>query len=56
MDWGAGYAVYDPVGQKIGSAEQVFVNLDGEPTYIRVRIGFLYQHGADPRALRRNGR
>jgi hypothetical protein len=40
-DWGAGYAVYDPVGQKIGSAEQVFVNLDGEPTYIRVRIGFL---------------
>jgi hypothetical protein len=27
------------VGQKIGSAEQVFVNLDGEPMYIMVRIG-----------------
>ena len=41
-EWGAGYAVYDPVGQKIGRAEQVFVNLDGEPMYIRVRIGFLF--------------
>ena len=40
-EWGAGYAVYDPVGQKIGSAEEVFVNLDGEPVYIRVRIGLL---------------
>jgi len=30
------------VGQKIGRAEQVFVNLDGEPMYIRVRIGFLF--------------
>ena len=27
---GAGNAVYDPVGQKIGSAEEVFVNRDGE--------------------------
>ena len=41
-EWGAGYAVYDPVGQKIGSAEEVFVNLDGEPMYIRVRIGLLF--------------
>ena len=41
-EWGAGYAVYDPVGQKIGSAEEVFVNLDGEPVYIRVRIGLLF--------------
>ena len=38
----AGYAVYDPVGQKIGSAEEVFVNRDGEPVYVRVRIGFLW--------------
>jgi hypothetical protein len=30
------------VGQKIGSAEKVFVNLDGEPMYNRVRIGFLF--------------
>jgi hypothetical protein len=36
---GAGYAVYDPVGQKIGSAEEVFANRDGEPVYVRVRIG-----------------
>jgi PRC-barrel domain len=36
---GAGYAVYDPVGQKIGRAEEVFVNRDGEPVYVRVRIG-----------------
>ena len=35
----AGYTVYDPLGQKIGSAEEVFVNLEGEPEYIRVRIG-----------------
>ena len=38
----AGYAVYDPVGQKIGSAEEVFVNRDGEPVYIRVHIGILF--------------
>jgi hypothetical protein len=36
---GAGYAVYDPLGQKIGSAEEVFVNSGGEPEYVRVRIG-----------------
>ena len=35
----AGYTVYDPLGQKIGNAEEVFVNLEGEPEYIRVRIG-----------------
>ena len=38
----AGYAVYDPVGEKIGRAEQVFVNQDGEPVYVRVRIGLLF--------------
>jgi hypothetical protein len=27
------------VGQKIGRAEEVFANWDGEPVYIRVRIG-----------------
>ena len=35
-----GYTVYDPLGQKIGSAEEVFVNREGGPEYIRVRIGF----------------
>ena len=37
---GSGYSVYDPVGQKIGIVERVFANPDGEPVYIRVRIGF----------------
>ena len=36
---GAGYAVYDPLGQKIGRAEDVFVNWNQEPEYVRVRIG-----------------
>ena len=36
----AGYTVYDPLGQKIGSAEEVFVNREGGTEYIRVRIGF----------------
>ena len=40
---GAGYAVYDPLGQKIGSAEEVFVNRNEEPEYVRVRIGFFGQ-------------
>jgi PRC-barrel domain len=39
---GAGYMVYDPVGQRIGSAEEVFANRAGEPVYIRVNIGFLF--------------
>lgn len=36
---GAGYAVYDPLGQKIGRAEKVFLNWNEEPEYVRVRIG-----------------
>jgi PRC-barrel domain len=36
---GSGYAVYDPLGQKIGSAEEVFVNRNKVPEYVRVRIG-----------------
>ena len=35
-----GYVVLYPLGQKIGRAEEVFVNWDGEPGYIRIRIGF----------------
>jgi hypothetical protein len=38
-----GYAVFDPLGQKIGRAEEVFVNWDEEPEYVRVRIGFFGQ-------------
>jgi PRC-barrel domain len=40
---GAGYAVYDPLGQRIGSAEEVFVNRNEEPKYVRVRVGFFGQ-------------
>jgi hypothetical protein len=36
----ASYTVYDPLGQKIGNAEEVFVNRESGPEYIRVRIGF----------------
>ena len=32
------YIVYDPLGQKIGSADEVFVNREGGPEYIRVRV------------------
>jgi hypothetical protein len=38
--WATGYAVFDPLGQKIGRAVEVFVNWDGEPGYIRIRLGF----------------
>ena len=38
--WCAGYTVYDPLGQKIGSADEVFVNRRGGPEYVRVRMGF----------------
>jgi PRC-barrel domain len=34
----AGYTVCDPVGQRIGIAEEVFVSSDGDPVYIKVRI------------------
>jgi hypothetical protein len=36
---GADYAVYDPLGQRIGSADEVFMNWNEEPEYVRVRIG-----------------
>ncbi len=34
-----GYCVYDPLEQRIGKAERVFVNGSGEPEYIRVKMG-----------------
>ena len=36
-----GYAVFDLLGQKIGRVEEVFVNRDGEPDYIRIHMGSL---------------
>lgn len=35
-----GYEVHDPLGQRIGSAEKLFVNGDGDPKHVRVRLGF----------------
>ena len=34
-----GYEVRDPLGQKIGKAEELFFNGDGDPEYVRVRLG-----------------
>ena len=60
---GSGYSVYDPVGQKIGIVERVFANSDGEPEYIRLRIGLFGTNrplrdadGADPGTVRRECR
>jgi hypothetical protein len=35
----ARYAVLDPLGQKIGTVEELFVNGRGKPAYVRVRMG-----------------
>ncbi|MBA3424268.1 MAG: hypothetical protein H0U04_06910 [Rubrobacter sp.] len=35
----AGYGVHDPLGQKVGSVQKLFVNDDGEPEYVRIRLG-----------------
>ncbi len=35
------YEVYDPLGQKIGQADEILVNASDDPEYIRVRMGFL---------------
>ena len=39
QDW-AGYEVHDPLGQRIGRAEEIFANANDEPEYIRVTTGF----------------
>jgi len=33
QEW-TGYEVYDPLGQKIGQAEEILVNANDEPEYI----------------------
>jgi hypothetical protein len=35
----AGYEVRDPLGQRIGTAEEVFADLNDEPRYVRVKMG-----------------
>lgn len=37
----AGYEVLDPLGQKIGTADELFVNANDEPEYVSIRMGFL---------------
>ena len=37
----AGYAVYDPAGQKIGKVDDLFVDEADQPEYIGVKMGFL---------------
>src|ERR687890_1828074 len=37
----AGYAVYDPAGEKIGKVDDLFVDESDQPEYIGVKMGFL---------------
>jgi len=39
QEW-RGYEVYDPLGQKIGQAEEILVNVSDDPEYIKVKMGF----------------
>jgi hypothetical protein len=39
QEW-VGYEVHDPLGHKIGRAEQILVNAIDEPEYIKVTMGF----------------
>ena len=36
-----GYGVRDPLGQKVGTVDELFVNAYDEPEYVRIRMGFL---------------
>jgi hypothetical protein len=36
-----GYKLRDPLGQKIGSVQELFVNDKDEPEYVKVKMGFL---------------
>jgi len=40
QEW-IGYEVYDPLGQKMGQAEEILVSANDEPQYIRVKMAFL---------------
>ncbi len=39
QEW-VGYEVYNPLGQKIGRAEEIFTNANDDPEYVRVKMGF----------------
>jgi hypothetical protein len=36
-----GYELHDPLGKKIGSVQELFLNDAAEPEYIKVKMGFL---------------
>lgn len=36
----AGFALCDPLENRIGRVEKLFANARGEPEYVRVRMGF----------------
>ena len=36
-----GYELRDPLGKKIGSVQELFLNDNDEPEYISVKMGFL---------------
>lgn len=38
----ASYALHDPVGREVGKIEKIFVNDDGSPEYVEVKIGSLW--------------
>lgn len=35
----AGYALLDPLGQRIGRVEKLFESKSGKPRYVRVKVG-----------------
>ncbi len=39
----ASYALHDPVGCEVGKIEKIFVNADGGPEYVEVKIGSLWR-------------
>ena len=36
-----GYGLHDPLGKRIGRVQELFLNDNHEPEYIRVKMGFL---------------
>ena len=36
----AGFALCDPLEQRVGTVERLFANAGGEPRYVRARVGF----------------
>jgi hypothetical protein len=42
----AGYEIRDPLGQRIGTAEEVLADLNDEPRYVRVKMGLFGMRSA----------